>query len=296
MEAVLIHRQQASEENDSDDDGDEAAHEDDWDEQHEANVALKDVLESLMECNPTVFAKNALPLVGTLMKTLLATKDPKFKHNDQLLAFFLAASALSTLKENSYPLWEIFMEKVLGAVHDNSAEFRETAAYIINLAARVAHFGVVARTAHDKIMIVLQGQKKFAKKKDDMHKMAADNMTAALLQLLIYHDLPSSSWETLLNHLPLRTDTLEGEKAHADVLRLLKEQHRGLLGPEQKYTAKVLGVLAEVYGSEGSNDELNRDLHSTFLQIPEHVLRSLQSQFSEKQKKKINRVLKGSGS
>lgn len=118
-----------------------------------------------------------------------------------------------------------------------------------------------------------------------------DNMVAALIQLLLHQEVPQDGWAQAFARLPLRDDIEEAEKVHTLLLKLMQAQNPKVMGPNNSHIGKLLGIFSEVYNSEFSTDDLNRDIRTTFSQIPKEALSNLEREFSQKQIKKIQRVL-----
>jgi len=134
------------------------------------------------------------------------------------------------------------------------------------------------------------------KKKDESGKVAMDNCTSALFALA-RHQLPLCppdvpAWQIVVNKLPIQEDEDEAKKVHKAVAELLLEQHAGLLGPDKAHLGKVLSALAEVYKQETLCDEETGALILRIFQmLPRDNLLKLASGFSEKQQKKIEKML-----
>jgi len=258
----------------------------------EAQIQLADLLGALMLSSPEVFENVAMEEMGTLMQSLFDNKDPKTKEEDLQLALNIACDLIEHLKSRSVKAWFLFMPKIMSGLHHQSSDIRRVAAYGVSLAATLTEFAEHAQTAYDKIRIVVSDQKKFHKKHDDSTREAMDNMVAAMIQLAVHQNVPNEAWQYIFKKLPLRDDLGEAEKVHAELLKYVRAQNPRVLGPNQENLGKLVGVFSEVYNSEGSNDELNRDIRTVFAQIPKETFNNLEQEFSQKQVKKIQRVLK----
>jgi len=97
-------------------------------------------------------------------------------------------------------------------------------------------------------------------------------------------------WDLIVKKLPLKSDDEEAKKVHEIVVNLVLEQHAGLLGGDN--LGKTLSVLAEVYQQEDmATKETDANIKKIFQMIPADNLRNLQSSFTEKQAKKIEKML-----
>jgi len=96
----------------------------------------------------------------------------------------------------------------------------------------------------------------------------------------------------VLGKLPLRADDEEAVKVHKKVVELLLEEHPGLLGPDGAHLQVILCALAEVYGDEElSSKETDQAILRVFKSIPQEKLVNLGGGFSEKQQKKVEKML-----
>jgi len=132
------------------------------------------------------------------------------------------------------------------------------------------------------------------KKKDEKAKVASDNAVSALVSLAGAHanSCPGNimPWDLIVKKLPLKSDDEEAKKVHEIVVNLVLEQHAGLLGGDN--LGKTLSVLAEVYQQEDmATKETDANIKKIFQMIPADNLRNLQSSFTEKQAKKIEKML-----
>jgi len=79
---------------------------------------------------------------------------------------------------------------------------------------------------------------------------------------------------------------------HKMITGLVLEQHTGLLGPEHRHIGKILSALAEVYHQEElCTKETETDILRIFQHIPQERLQGLAGDFTEKQQKKIEKML-----
>eukprot|EP00397_Hematodinium_sp_SG-2012_P000233 GEMP01000233.1.p2 GENE.GEMP01000233.1~~GEMP01000233.1.p2 ORF type:complete len:1094 (-),score=272.50 GEMP01000233.1:699-3980(-) len=269
-----------------DDDADEEGDE------HEAQLQLGELIGSLMFSSPAVFEQTALEPIGALLKMLFESTNKRTKEEDLALALYITCDMIEHLKTSSLSGWPLFMPKVLDSLHHDHAEIRQVAAYAINHASSIPEFAQYVGPAVERMVKVLREEKKFPKKHEDMTKEAVDNMVAALLQICLNQNVAPGTLELVYSKLPLRADTTEGEKVHAQLLKLLKAENPKVLGANNEHFGTLIGKFSEVYGSEGSSDELNMDIRTTFAQIPKEALAQMEKSFSTKQVKKIQRVLK----
>lgn len=76
-----------------------------------------------------------------------------------------------------------------------------------------------------------------------------------------------------------------------ELLKQVVAQNVDVLGPNNANLGKVLGVFAEIYGTDLGDKETQEGIRSAFKAFPQSMLQGLQSQFSEKQQKRIMKIL-----
>jgi len=213
---------------------------------------------------------------------------------NKVLGLYLACDAIQHLKEHSVQMWPVFMPEtfnVLRVGKDHDA--MTAAAYAINLAAPLASFAEAAPDAFRGLASIVGGAK--PKKKDTKLKMVHDNTVAALLTLAVEKASACppevQAWRLIVDKLPLREDEDEAVKVHEKVVDLVLAQHQGLL---DQRTGPVLSVLAEIYHVESiCNKDTEAKILQVFRAVPTAALQQLAPQFSEKQQKKIEKMLQG---
>lgn len=215
---------------------------------------------------------------------------------NKVLGLYLACDVIQHLKEQSVQVWPCFMDETFRVLGGKNADARTAAAYAINLAAPLASFAQAAPEAFRRLAVVVGGPK--PKKKDDKAKLALDNAVAALLTLaaekspLCPQDV--DAWKLIVDRLPLKADEDEAQKVHEKLVDLVIAQHEGLLGGSPPRHGPVFSTLAEIYHVESiCNKDTEAKILQVFKSIPQHVLQQLASFFTEKQQKKIGKMLQG---
>lgn len=267
-----------------DEDGDED--EDEVEQEIVCRRHLVEVLEAVMSTAPQAFAP-CLPHCAEKLQQWLGRKE------DRVLAMDLASNIVEHLGENGKSVWPVFMPTMVNALDSTVSDERLEAAYVMNLAAPIPAFAELAPTAIQKLSAGL-GQK--VKKKDLKAKMAVDNAAAALIRLAQHQasSIPSGIdlWGLALSKFPLRDDADEGKKMHKLLVDLVLQQHPGALGPNNANLGRLLSIFAEVHALEAISDkECDINIEKVFKMLPQEVLQSLASNFSEKQRKKIEAIL-----
>merc|ERR1719210_3137856 len=97
------------------------------------------------------------------------------------------------------------------------------------------------------------------------------------------------AWQLVVNRLPLKDDEEEARKVHESLADLVLAEHSGLCGA---HLGKVLSALAEVYRQEEvCAKETDAKVLQLFQRLPRESLTSLAGSFSQKQQKKIEKML-----
>merc|ERR1719329_1804286 len=267
---------------------------DDQDEQEWSEEQLRrnyeETLGALMQVALQEFLP-CLPQCGSRIEQWIGTT------RDKVLALYLVCDLFAHLKAASEPIWPTVMPQVLAALSDKDPDARNAAAYAINMASKVPSFGDIAPKAFESLANVLNAQK--PKKKDNKAKIARDNAVAALLALATAFagQCPAAvdPWLVILPHLPLRDDEEEAKKLHATFVDLVMAQHQGVLGNNGANLGQVLSILAEMHRVEGiCTKETDDKIKNVFKQVPTPNLQACASTFSEKQQRKIEKMLKAS--
>jgi len=247
----------------------------------------EEVLGAMMEVSPNEFMPCLQP-VSQKVAQWVAQKETK------VLGLYLACDLIQHMKDQSQGSWPLFMPKVFESIGDADPDARTAAAYAINLAASLPAFNEAAPEAFKRVAQVLTGPK--PKKKDEKGKVAMDNAVAALLSLAKEKSqlCPPEvlAWDLVLSKLPVKDDEDEAKKVHDKVVELLLAQHPGLVGESNKNLPKVLSILAEVYKQESmSKTEIDDKIIKVFRMLPQNVIMGAAGSFSEKQQRKIEKML-----
>ena len=198
----------------------------------------------------------------------------------------------SAFKEQSESVWPAFMPAVFQALQDSDPDVRTPAAYAINLASPLAKFDEAAPSAFKLLGQIVGGPA--PKKRDDKGKVALDNAVSALMVLakekpaLCPAEIPV--WQLVVSKLPLKEDEEEAKKVHKLVCDLLLAEHAGLLGGGS-HIGPILSALAEVYKQENiCEPETDEKILKIFNGLKAN-LGSWAASFSEKQQKKVEKML-----
>mmetsp|Transcript_15620 Transcript_15620/g.35076 ORF Transcript_15620/g.35076 Transcript_15620/m.35076 type:complete len:1122 (+) Transcript_15620:106-3471(+) len=257
------------------------------DDEESCRRSLEEILGSLMQTAPMEFLQ-CLNECGQRMGQWLS--QPK----NRTLGMWLACDMLNHLKDKSEPVWPVFMPTIFQAFGDPDYDLRIAAFYAINLAAPIPRFSEAAAQAFKLLGQYIGG--KPPKKRDDKAKMAMDNAVAALLALA--KDKPQAcpaevpAWQLVLSKLPLRDDEDEAKKVHKTLTELVIAQNMGLLGQDGSNTGKVLSILAEVHHQENiCEKETDQMIKQVFTIVPRDQLMKFAGSFTEKQQRKIEKMI-----
>jgi len=249
--------------------------------------AYVEVLGSLMKVGPAEFLQ-LLPACGERLQQWAQSAD------NRVLALNLACALVEHLRERSAPLWPAFMPMALQALGDASAEVRTSAAYVINVASGIPDFGQAAPEAFRRLAQIVGGAR--PKKRDLRALTAYDNAVGALTSLAIGasgHCPPEvQAWSLILSKLPLRDDWEEAQAVHGKIVDQVAAQNQSLLGANNANLGTVLGIFAEIHQTQGiCNEATDEKILKVFRMIPQQSVLQLASGFSEKQRKKVEKML-----
>jgi len=257
------------------------------DDEDSCRRSLEEALGSVMQVAPQEFLQ-CLPDCSNRMAQWLTAPQSK------ALALLLACDMIQHLKEHSEQAWPVFMDAVLLSLGDKDPELRIPAAFAISLAAPLPNFSKAAPEAFKRLAQIVSGPA--PKKRDDNAKIARDNCVSALFALA--RDKPTlcppevPAWQLVVGKLPIKDDEDEAKKVHKGVAQLVLDQHAGLLGPDNAHIGKILSALAEVYKQENlCEKETDAAIVRIFQMMPRDNLLKLAGGFSEKQQKKIEKML-----
>merc|ERR1712137_286247 len=219
--------------------------------------------------------------------------------DDKVLGLYFACHIIENLRNNAGDMvysivYPICMEEIYKSLTDADAVVRAAAAYAINCAAPMPSFAVLAPKAFLALFNIVMTAK--PKKKDEKAKDALDNAVAALFFLAkdqgaqCPSEIPIKDvWTLVVGKLPLRADTAEGKKVHNVLVDLVLAEHPNVVA----IIEMVLSVLAEIYKTETFADkETNNKIVQIFKNINSGALVQMGEKFSDKQKKKIDKILR----
>eukprot|EP00913_Durusdinium_trenchii_P031742 g29727.t1 len=185
---------------------------------------------------------------------------------------------------------------------------RTAAAYAINLAAPLPKFAEASPESFKALAKLLSAPK--PKKRDEKAKIAMDNAAISSEKgTLCPPDV--QAWDLTLAKLPLKDDCEEAKKVHEKLIDMVLAQNQGLLGADNRNLGssaqeakhqqdlvmsepfrKVLSILAEIYKHEDiCSKECDEKILRIFKSLPQNMLVGAASSFTEKQQKKVEKML-----
>jgi len=216
------------------------------------------------------------------------------------LALYICNEVVASVGELSVPYWNSFMEKALGFLTDKCAPVRQHAASCLGHASKLPIFGQMAPAAAQRLALIIQKQgerhrRRRAANKDAKEVAMAVDAAIGAFGLICENQEQRiggdsvAAWSLWLNSLPLRCDQEEAQKVHLQLVELVARNHSFVTSEEQ--VPKVLRIFAEVYETRFSTSEINKKIAGTVANAGE-VSQQMAADFPEKQKKKVERMLK----
>jgi len=270
---------------DDDDDNDDA----DQNAEEQLRRSFEEVLGSIMEVAPAEFLP-CLTMCAERLSQWVSTQQHK------VVGLYLGCDLIQHLKEHSEPVWPALMPEVFKAMGDADPDARTAASYAVNLAAPLPRFAEAAPDSFKRLAHVITTAKVGRGKRDEKARIALDNAVAAMVTLAIDKaaQCPAevNAWAIILSKMPLREDEDEAKKVHAKMVDLMAAEHAGLLGPNRENLGKVLSFLAEIYRVEAiCEKDQEEKILAIFKRIPVEMLKAHAGGLTEKQQKKIEKML-----
>jgi len=164
----------------------------------------------------------------------------------------------------------------------------------------LAIFGQMAPAAAQRLALVIQKQgerhrRRRAANKDAKEVALAVDAAIGAFGLICEHQEQRiggdsvAAWKLWLDSLPLRCDQEEAQKVHMQLIELVVRGHPCVTSAEQE--PKVLRIFADVYETRFSNSEVNKKIAAAIASAGE-ASQKIAADFPEKQKKKVERMLK----
>mmetsp|Transcript_65759 Transcript_65759/g.140684 ORF Transcript_65759/g.140684 Transcript_65759/m.140684 type:complete len:1127 (+) Transcript_65759:110-3490(+) len=262
-------------------------------------VGLNEIVGAIMQHHPDLFvaAANGFPTYAEMSTRLLQTGvNPE----DRKLSLFLICDFLEHLGGRVVAQWPQFLPGLLEDILHQSAELRQPACYGASLAAKDPAFAPLATGAASKLAQVVTETRARAKKKSEKIAQAcADNALSALGEIVMNHQ-PSLGagaeqlWGIWLAGLPCQEDEQEGVRNHKLLLKLIMQERAEVVGAGGCNLQKLFAMLVDLYKTDMVDDETNVGIGQLALKIGEASLEQYAAQYSAKQRKKLQRIVRES--
>lgn len=277
-----------------DEDGDE--HEDDDEEDEQAvRQAMCDVAGPLMQHHADLFVKESFP---DYLNLVLQCLQPQAVKEDRKLALMVICDILEHLGQRVTSFWPQFVPKLVEDIHNPDPHLRQVACYGAFLAAKVPDFAPLAlEVANGLSQVVTQSRQRSKKKSEKIAQACADNALSAIIEILTVHSQAVASikaqlWQVWLGGLPCQEDDSEGERNHKKLLELIQQEKPEVVGEGGQNVPKLFGVLVDVYKTDMTDEETSKGIGLFALRLGESKLEGFAAQFSEKQRKKLLRIVR----
>lgn len=268
--------------------------EDDDDLQEESSLcnALCTLPGALMQNYPEVFAERCLPLYLPVVQQLLQAPELS-RHLQSLLLF---NSMLEYLGPRMVPHWPTLLPQLLKDVVAEDHTVRAYACYGASFAARQPAFAEFAGEVLSQLCQMVQACRSRAKKKSEKStQMAADNGLSAIAEILVHQrvvvaNAEAGAWSVWLQALPVQEDAAEGQRNHKMLLELVQAQKPEIVAAAS--LPKALAILIDVYDTGMADEDLSKQIAKTLQSVGEPQLAPISAGLSNKQKKKLTRILR----
>jgi len=260
--------------------------------------ALIDVVGALMRACPNEFAENGL---STMMALVASLVKGDRSAADRSLGFYLADEAVAIFGKKTVPFWNGFMNEAITGMQDACPIVRQYCASVIGNGSPCSVFSQVVPTACSTIHQVLQRhgerhrRRRAVKADAKQAALAIDSCIRALGQICQYHEQSMGSdagtaWGLWLDHLPIKYNADASKAAHNQLVDMVMANHAYLTAPAQ--LPKVFKIMVETYKAKWSTGDLDKRLANAVASIPESALEAVADKNNEKQKKKVENMLK----
>jgi len=278
-----------------DEDGDEHDEDDDDDDEQGMRQAMCDVAGPLMQHHADLFVQESFPDYLNLVVQWLQPQSPA---EDRKLAVMLMCDILEHLGQRVTSSWPQFLPKLIEDIHNPDPNLRQPACYGVFLAARIPDFAPLALDVANRLsQVVTQSRQRSKKKSEKIVQAAADNALSGIIEILTTHSQAVASiqaqlWQVWLSGLPCQEDDSEGERNHKKLLELIQQEKPEVVGEGGQNVPKLFGVLVDVYKTDMVDEETSKGIGLFALRLGESKLEGFAAQFSEKQRKKLLRIVR----
>jgi len=234
---------------------------------------------------------------------------PDRSESDRCLAFYMADDIVGCMGELSVPYWNGFMNEALTCIADQTPIVRQYAAGCIGKGSQHSAFAQVAPAAAAQVHKVLKKhgerhrRRRAVKTDAKQNALAVDTCIRTLGQICEAHSQQlgtdaGEAWNIWLANLPLKYNAEAGLATHTQLVKLIGQNHPALVSAEKLH--RVLGVFADIYKVKHfSSTELDEEIAKGIANLNqgsattgEGPLKELCGSLTERQKKKIEQILK----
>jgi len=278
-----------------DEDGDVEDDKEEEEDEQALRISLCEVAGAIMQHHADIFVAESF---STFLELVVQGMQPAAANDDKKLALFVVCDFLEHLGERVTSHWPSFMPKFIEAILHPEPEMRQPVCYGMSLAAKLPAFAPAAQDAAAKLSeVVTKSRGRSKKKSEKITQACADNALSGLVQILLNHEqqlanVKAQLWDVWLSGLPCQEDDEEGIRNHKQLLSLLQQERPEVVGEGGKNVPKLLAVLVDVYKTDMADEETSKGIGQFLLRLGESKLESLASQFSEKQRRKLLRIVR----
>lgn len=276
-----------------DEDGED--NDDDEEDEQALRTSMCEVAGSLMQHHADIFIAESFSDYLTLVVQWV---QPGSAKEDRQLALFVICDFLEHLGDKVVAQWPQFVPKLVEDILHPDADLRQPACYGVSLAAKLQAFAPLALDAANKLsQVVTQSRQRTKKKSEKVAQACADNALSALVEILLAHpqaitSVQAQAWNVWLGGLPCQEDDVEGVRNHRKLLELLQQEKAEVVGEGGANVPKLFGILVDVYKTDMTDEATSANIGQFALRLGESKLESFAAQFSEKQKKKLLRIVR----
>lgn len=277
---------------DTDDDADD---DDEDDDEQLLRQAAFNCTTAVMTHHPDSFVREGLFAHILLVQQLLSPDRPT---GDRRLGLYGISSLSECLSDRLVSHWPAFLERLLSDVAGKNVDLQAPACYALSFVARQSAFAPHATATAQKLAeIVVCARTKAKKKSEKPAQMAADNALSALMEILVHHapilgNAQLQLWEAWVTGLPCQEDEAEGVRNHQILLAMVEQQMPEVIGANGANIPRVLSILVDIYGTEMADDVTATRIGKMLLSVSDAQLRQHAAHFTEKQARKLTRVLR----
>lgn len=249
-------------------------------------IKYAELVGAVMEVHRNHFLEGGIQQFLPVMQECI---KPGRNPSDRCLALYFASDFLEKLGKDSVVVWPAFMGQMLESIHDPDVWVRQAASYGVLHAAPIQDFGPFAERTAMSIGNMLSDA---ASSRQEDNTAAREAAVAALGALCRCQGTQINNVNRylllFLDGLPIVEDADQAGPAHELLMSYVQEGHPLF----QEHVGKVCRVFLDVYGRDTCSDSLNAGIRRVFANAGEERLRQMQPPFSQRHKKRIEKILR----